>query len=61
MRKYHLTVLRNGKHQTIFGEMTSIENFLLIENELGHDTHILYSRELSNYEWELYKTIKNID
>lgn len=61
MRKYHLTVLRNGKYQTIFGEMTSIENFLLIENELGHDTHILYSRELSNYEWELYKTIKNID
>ena len=61
MRKYHLTVLRNGKYQTIFGEMTSIENFLLIENELGHDTHILYSRELSNYEWEHYKINRKID
>jgi len=61
MRKYHLTILRNGKQQTIFGEMTSIENFLLIENELGHDTHILYSRELSNYEWEHYKINGKID
>ena len=52
MKKYHLTILRNGKYETIFGEMTSIENFLLIESELGYDTHIIYSRELSKEEWE---------
>ena len=46
MKKYHLTILRNGEYVTIFGEMSSIENFLLIEKELGYDTHILYSREL---------------
>jgi hypothetical protein len=50
MKKYHLTILRNGKYETIFGEMSSIESFLLIESELGYETHIIYSRELSKEE-----------
>jgi len=55
MKKYHLTILRNGTYQTIFGEMSSITSFLLIEKEIGNDTVILYSRELSEDEWELVK------
>jgi len=54
MKKYHLTILRNGKYVTVFGEMTSIVSFLAIESELGYETHILYSRELSKEEWETY-------
>jgi hypothetical protein len=55
MKKYHLTILRNGKHRTIFGEISSIASFLIIEKESGNETHILYSRELSEDEWELVK------
>jgi hypothetical protein len=55
MKKYHLTILRNGKYETIFGEMSSITSFLLVEMKLGNDTHILYSRELSETEWESIK------
>jgi hypothetical protein len=58
MKQYHLTILRDGKYETIFGEMTSIENFVLIEKELGRDTHVLYSRELSDYDWKLFKRTK---
>lgn len=58
MKKYHLTILRNGKYVTIFGEMTSIESFLAIESELGYETHILYSRELSKEEWERHLQYK---
>lgn len=54
MKKYHLTILRNGKYETIFGEMSSITNFLLIEKELGHETFIIYSRELSDEEYKSY-------
>ena len=57
MKKYHLTILRNGKHETIFGEMSSIEAFLAIEKELDREVHILYSRELSNEEWERVKNL----
>jgi hypothetical protein len=55
MKKYQLTILRNGKYQTIFGEMSSITSFLMIEKEIGNETHILYSRELSDSEFELVK------
>ena len=58
MKAYHLTILREGKYETIFGEMTSIENFILIEKELGRDTHVLYSRELTDYDWKLHKKIE---
>ena len=54
MKKYHLTILRNGKYQTIFGEMSSITNFLLIERELGYETYVLYSREITNEEYNQY-------
>jgi len=57
MKKYHLTILRNGKYKTIFGEMSSIESFLAIEHELGYETYIIYSRELSKEEWERVKTL----
>jgi len=53
MKKYHLTILRNGEYQTVFGEMSSITSFLMVEKQLGNETHILYSRELSDDEWEL--------
>jgi len=55
MIKYHLTILRNGNTITIFGEMSSIASFLMIEKELGYDTAVLYSRELTDSEWELVK------
>jgi hypothetical protein len=55
MKKYHLTILRNGEYETIFGEMSSITSFLLIEKEVGHKTVVLFARELSNEEWELVK------
>jgi hypothetical protein len=38
--------------------MTSVENFILIEKELGRDTHVLYSRELTDYDWKLFKITK---
>ena len=56
MKNYHLTILRNGKYETIFGVMSSIESFLAIEKEMGREVHILYSRELSNEEWEMVRT-----
>jgi hypothetical protein len=55
MKKYHLTILRNDKYETIFGEMSSITSFLLIEKQIGNKTHVLYSRELTESEWELVK------
>ena len=60
MKRYHLTILRNGEYKTIFGEMTSITNFLLIEKELGHDTVVLFARELMFDEWELLRYTKHI-
>jgi len=55
MKKYHLTILRNGKLETLFGEMSSVTSFLMIETELGYETYILYSRELTDSEWELVR------
>lgn len=51
MKKYHLTIIRNGKYETHFAEITSITNFLLIERKLGRETHVLYSREITNEEY----------
>jgi hypothetical protein len=48
---YHLTILRNGIYQTIFGEFTSITTFLLIEKEIGNETFVLYSREITDDEY----------
>ena len=53
MKYYHLTFLRDGKHTTIFTMTTSIANFLLVEKTLGREIHILYSRELSEEEYNL--------
>ena len=53
MKKYHLTILRDGKYETVFGEMSSILSFLMIEKELGREVHVLYSRELTDEEWFL--------
>lgn len=57
MKKYHLTILRNGKYETLFGEFTSIETYLAIEKELGREVFILYSRELTLEE---YKNVRNL-
>lgn len=51
MKKYHLTIVRNGKYETLFGEFTSIETFLAIEKELGREVFIFYSRELTEEEY----------
>ena len=53
MKKYHLTILRNGEYETLFGEFTSIARFIAIEKELGIKVHILYSRELTQEEYEV--------
>ena len=58
MNKYHLTIIRNGNYETLFAEITSIESFIAIEKELGRDVHILYSRELSAYEWSMFGLLK---
>jgi hypothetical protein len=58
MKKYHLTVLRDGIYKTIFGEISSIEAFVKIEQELGREIHVLYSRELSNEEWKIVKELE---
>ena len=59
MKKYHLTILRNGKYVTVFGEMTSIVSFLAIESELGYETHILYSRDYRDWETDRKSTRLN--
>jgi len=61
MKRYHLTVLRDGKYQTLFGQITSIAVFLKIEIEFGRETHILYSRELSVEEYEEVRSLNLID
>lgn len=58
MNKYHLTIIRNGSYETLFAEITSIESFIAIEKELGRDIHILYSRELTDYEWKRLALLK---
>lgn len=52
MKKYHLTIVRNGKYETLFGEFTSIESFLAIEKQLGREVFIIYSRELTFEEYQ---------
>jgi hypothetical protein len=52
MKKYHLTILRNGSYLTTYVQAPSIAIFLLNEAEFNLNTHILYSRELSDEEWE---------
>ena len=54
MKYYHLTILRNGKYETIFTYISSIEKFLLIEKELGREVHILYSREITEEEYNSF-------
>lgn len=56
MKCYHLTLLRNGKYATVFCIALSIESFLSVEKEVGNETFILYSRELSEIE---YGTARN--
>jgi hypothetical protein len=54
MKKYHLTILRIGKYETIFTETSSIAMFILIEKELGREVHVIYSREVTDEEYDLY-------
>ena len=57
MKYYHLTFLRDGEYITVFTLTTSIANFLLIEKSLGKETHILYSREITEEEYDLFYNI----
>jgi hypothetical protein len=54
MKYYHLTFLRDGKYVTAFVFTTGITNFLLIEQELGRELHILYSREICEEEYNKF-------
>ena len=58
MKYYHLTFLRDGKHITVFTETKSVANFLVIEKTLGREVHILYSREVSEEEYNLFNKFK---
>lgn len=58
MNKFHLTIIRNGNYETLFAEISTIESFIAIEKELGRDVHILYSRELTDYEWKRLTLLK---
>jgi hypothetical protein len=57
MKHYHLTFLRDGKYFTAFACITSIETFLLIEKDLGREVHILYSREITEEEYNSFYNI----
>ena len=57
MKHYHLTFLRDGKYVTAFACTTSITNFLLIEKELGREVHIMYSREITEEEYNLFHNL----
>ena len=59
MKHYHLTLLRDGKYFTAFACLTSIANFILIEKELGREVYILYSREITEEEYNLFYNIKS--
>ncbi len=59
MKHYHLTFLRDGEYVTAFACTTSITNFLLIEKELGREVYILYSREITEEEYNLFYNIKS--
>lgn len=52
MKKYHLTILRNNNYLTLYVEERSITSFLLFEQTLGNKTFVLYSREVSDEEFE---------
>jgi hypothetical protein len=54
MKYYHLTFLRDGKYVTAFAHTTGITNFLLIEQQLGRESHILYSREICEEEYNKF-------
>ena len=54
MKAYHLTILRNGKHETIIAEMSSIASFLILEKELGYEIFVIYSREITIDEFEIW-------
>lgn len=55
MKPYHLTILRNGKYETLFGEFSTIAMFISIERKLGRETHIIYSRRLTEEEYKIAK------
>ena len=51
MKHYHLTIIRNGKYETLFAELSSISAFILIEKELGREVHVIYSRQVDQIEY----------
>lgn len=63
MKYFLVTVLRNGKHESlVFSSDTcaSVERFLIFDTALGIDTHILYSKEISFDDYmDLKKVLMN--
>lgn len=52
---YILTIMRNKNYETFITQDTSLIMFLLIEKELGHDTHILSAIEITKEEYDYYQ------
>lgn len=57
MKHYHLTILRDGVHFTVYCLISSIESFLAIEKEMGRKTYVLYSREVTKDEYDEAKNL----
>jgi hypothetical protein len=49
---FHLTILCNGKTDTVYYGGMSVTEFLKFQRELGYDTHILFMREV---DWKEYR------
>ena len=55
---YLYTIKRNGEFKTIFDYWSHPLMFLAIEKELGNDTYILLSKELTDAEFNYYHQTK---
>ena len=53
-KNYLYTINRNGKYETIVDYWSNPILFLTIEKELGNDTYIIMSKELTDEEYKYY-------
>ena len=52
--KYAFSLQKQGFSVSYTPYLTSIANFLLIEKNIGRDVHILYSREITEEEYNSF-------
>lgn len=62
-KKYFLlTIMRNGLYETIIFSTDicrSVESFLVMEMALGHETFILFEKEISEESYNDLNRVKN--